>query len=272
MISNNGNLTSFFELTSLPFTRELFVEKRWKHPVCEEILGELRSAVTQRMSAAIIGPAGTGKTVLLRALKESLPEVRYRVHYVKVTRLCSRDFCREVATALGCTSAGYYGALVRKIQERAETLMDHESLRPILVLDEAHDIKPEVLAILRILTNFDMDSRLVVSVILAGQPTLERTLRKDELESVRRRLAHYVSLRLLSRDETREYIHHRLNIAGAKTDIFDQGALDAIYEITQGNLRAIDRIALKSMEQAFKKNNRVVGTEHVLEGRKKVLL
>ena len=50
--------------------------------------------------------------------------------------------------------------------------MEQESLRPVIILDEAHDMRPEVLAILRVLTNFEMDSKLVVSIVLAGQPRL----------------------------------------------------------------------------------------------------
>ncbi len=265
------NLRSHFGLTSIPFTREFPVAKRWHHSLFDEQLAELRFTVEQRMSAVIIGPAGCGKTVMLRTLADSLPEARYRIHYVKVTCLSKRDFCKEIAAAIGCLPAGNYGTLVRRIQERAQTLMDQECIRPVVVLDEVHDMRPEVLAILRVLTNFDMDSRLVVSLILAGQPALKRMLRREELESVSRRMAHYASLRLLSRDETLRYIAHRMQIAGADNEIFDDSALDSLYEIAQGNLRAIDRLALKSLEQAYRAENKIIGHEHVLEARKKVL-
>lgn len=266
-----ADVRSHFGLTGLPFTREIPVDKLYPHPQFKETVRELHGTVEERMSAAIISAAGTGKTVVLRALKASLPEARYRVHYVKLTNLCARDFCKELAVAMGCTPAGYFGALVRKVQARAQALMEQESLRPVIILDEAHDMRPEVLAILRILTNFEMDSKLVVSIILAGQPSLKHILRREELESVTRRLAHYATLRLLSREETRDYVAHRLSVAGANQDIFDHSSLDAIYEMAQGNLRATDRIALKAMEQAFAKGHQVVGFEHVGEAKKKVV-
>lgn len=265
-----ADVRSHFGLRVLPFTREIPVDKLYPHPQFKEAVRALHATVEERMSAAIIGAAGTGKTVVLRALKAALPEARYRVHYVKLTNLCVRDFCKELAVAMGCTPAGHFGALVRKVQDRAQTLMEQESLRPVIILDEAHDMRPEVLAILRVLTNFEMDSRLVVSIILAGQPSLKHILRREELESVTRRLAHYATLRLLSREENRDYVAHRLNIAGTDHALFDNSALDALYEMTQGNLRATDRVALKAMEQAFGKDDPVVGFEHVAAAKPQV--
>jgi type II secretory pathway predicted ATPase ExeA len=55
------------------------------------------------------------------------------------------------------------------------TLVDQDSLRPVIVIDEAHDMRPDVLAVLRVLTNFEMDSKLVVSLVLCGQPPLRRS-------------------------------------------------------------------------------------------------
>jgi len=264
------DLRAHFGLHSIPMTREIAVSERWRHELYEETLTEALATVAQRMSCAIIGPSGTGKSLLLRSVNDALPGARYRVHYVKVTDLSKRDFCREVAAALGCSPAGSYGALVRTIQQRCQSLLDQESLRPVILLDESHDIRPEVLAILRVLTNFQMDSRLVVSLVLAGQSALRRLLRRDELESISRRIAHYASLRLLSRQETRSYVEHRLAVAGAKTALLDDAALDAIYEAAQGNLRAINRLTLKSLQIAAAQRAKVVGADHVVAARQKV--
>ena len=115
-----------------------------------------------------------------------------------------------------------------------------------------------------------MDSRLVVSVVLAGQNALRQLLRRDDLEAVSRRIANYASLRLLSRKETRQYVEHRLAIAGAKTDLFDASAHDALYEAAQGNLRATNRLALKSLEIAAAQGCQVVGADQVATARQRV--
>jgi type II secretory pathway predicted ATPase ExeA len=182
------DLQSRFGFHTLPFTREIAVRDRFTFEPFEEELAALLHAVEQRMSAALIAPAGTGKTVLLRCLVDQLPQARYRVHYVKVTGLSKRDLCREIACAVDTAPAGSFPTLVRKLQERFLATADTDALRPVLVLDEAHEFRPEVLGILRLLTNFEMDSRLVLCVVLSGQEGLRRLLRRDELEDTSRRL------------------------------------------------------------------------------------
>jgi len=153
-------------------------------------------------------------------------------------------------------------------RDRLLAAVDSDGLRPVLVLDEAHDMRSDVLAMVRILTNFDMDSRLVVSVILSGQSPLRETLRKDELEDVARRLAHVATLRTLSRDELARYIAHRAAVAGGANTPFDAAAVDGIYEIGRGNLRATDRLALKALELAHEADRDVVGAAEIVEARR----
>lgn len=257
-----------FGFHSMPYTREIPVEHHYRPSFYAAALQALRETVEERQSGALIAPAGTGKSQLLRALIELLPEVRYRVHYVKVTGLSKRDMCREIARAAGLPPAGSYPSLVDKVQSRFAHTFDTEAMRPLLILDEAHELRPDVLGMLRLLTNFDMDSRLVLSVIIAGQPPLAELLRKGELEAVARRLAHYATLRTLSRDETVDYIGHRCTIAGATTVPFDDHAVDAIFEIGSGNLRATDRLALKSLKVAQGKGVTVVDSTHVVHARR----
>lgn len=252
----------------IPFTRELSVTERFVLPQQAEAVEALTEAVHQRMSAAVIAPAGTGKTVVLRALVSCLPEARYQVRYVKVTGLSKRDLCKEIAASCGLSPTGIYPALVRKLQDAFEHTSSSEGLRPVIVLDEAHELRPESLAMLRLLTNFEMDSRLVVSLVLAGQPLLRTLLGRPEQAAMAQRLAHYATLRLLSRDETRAYVVHRCALAGAHTDPFDADTHETIFELSRGNLRAIDRLALKSLELAAHAGASAVSSGEVIAARK----
>ena len=112
---------SRFGFHTTPFTRELPIAQCLDLPQYGEVLRALAGVVDERMSAALIAPAGTGKTTLLRSLVARLPEARYRVHYVKVTSLSKRDICREIARAIGAKPAGSYASLVQRLQERFRT-------------------------------------------------------------------------------------------------------------------------------------------------------
>jgi len=253
---------------STPFTREIAVKDRFVLEGFEQALEALVRTLEARMSCALIAPSGTGKTALLRAVTARLPEARYRTHYVKVTGLSKRDMCREIAQATGIEPAGTYPALVRKLQERFVECADSSGLRPVLVLDEAQDLRPDTLAMLKVLTNFGMDSRLVLSIVLAGQPKLRDLLRRDDLADIARRLAHYATLRTLTRDEIDQYVEHRCTIAGAASVPFDSGAIDALFEIGRGNLRATDQLARKSLEVAHRHDRDACSPADVAHARK----
>ena len=91
------DLRSRFGFHCVPFTRELENDHLLKLSFLEEALVGIRDSVERRMSAALISPAGSGKTALGRRLVADLPEARYATTYIKVTSLSKRDMCREIA-------------------------------------------------------------------------------------------------------------------------------------------------------------------------------
>lgn len=262
------DMLAHYGFRKTPFTLEISPEEHLDLPHFDNALTRIIRAVDKRFCVTITAVPGAGKTSLIRLLEYRLPDARYRLHYVKVTNLSKQDFCREIAAVCGIAPVGSYPNLVRKLQEHWETSSAVDGLRTILVIDEAHDIRPEVLAILRILTNFEMDSRLVISIILAGQSSLKAMLGRDELEDVAKRIATYVDLRLLSRDETVSYIEHRCAIAGASNTPLDTTAIEAIYEMSRGNMRAIDRLALEALELATEAKVDVVSSGHVVAAKR----
>lgn len=261
------DLRAAFGFTTTPFTREIRIEDMACLSFHDDALAKLCRTVDKSMSAAIIGNPGEMKTGLLRRLHAQLPEARYRTRYVKVTDLSKRDMCREIAAVCGVEPAGYYGSLIRKLQERFEADTS-EGLRPVLLLDEAHDLRRDVLAMLRVVTNFRMDSRLVLSLVLAGQSPLRDMLLRDDQEAVARRIVAYVTLRPLSVNETREYINHRCTVAGARVTPFDDAAMQAVYEISRGNARTIDNLALEALELTAAAKLKVVSAAKVAEARR----
>jgi len=220
------------------------------------------------MSAALIAPPGTGKTTVIRSVMARLPEARYHLHYVKCTNIGKRDMCREIARVCDVDSVGSFSALHQRLQARFEGMLADQGLRPVLLLDEAHDLRPDVLSMFRLLTNFQMDSRLVLSLVFVGQTDLGTLLARDDYDAIARRIVHYATLRPLSRDETTRYIEHRCDIAGSRTSPFDSSSIDAIYEIARGNLRATDNLALESLEGAARATLKVVSAMHVSAARK----
>jgi type II secretory pathway predicted ATPase ExeA len=256
-----------FHFTTPPFTRELRLEHRFKAPHMDEEVSALKRVIESRQSAALVAPAGAGKTLVLRALLGSLSEARYRTTYLKLTDISARDMCRQIAAALGVTPASQYPSLVRAIETQLRQGFIEQGKRQVIVFDEAHDLRNEFLRMIRIITNFDMDSKLVVSVILCGQPPLKDTLLMPQMEDIRQRLVYYGELRLLTREETRAYVEHRCRIAGAAKNPFDPQAVEALFEVTRGNPRAIDKLATASLLATNQAGRDIVDSSDVASAR-----
>jgi|GEM_PF-6559451 general secretion pathway protein A len=162
-------LEKHFGLKLTPFTREIDVGKKVSFTFLDAQLSAIEETIKRRMSALLVAPPGTGKSFIMRRLATQLPQARYKTSYFKVNRLSCRDLCREIAQAVGAKSAGSYPGLVRAVQERFELSTASDGIRPVLIFDDAHAMKPEGFELLKILTNFEMDSRLIVSLVVTSR-------------------------------------------------------------------------------------------------------
>lgn len=259
-----------WHFTKTPFSRELRIENQVGFDFLSQAKETLMATISECQSGALVGPAGCGKTVLLRSILHDLPEARFKCTYVKLAELAPRDVCRKIATGLGLSPTGSLPALLQSIEEALKEGFFNRAVRPVILLDDVHELKRPAFKLIRLLTNFEMDSRLVVSFVLVGQPPLKKVLLTPELEDVHQRLVSCVELRLLSREETREYVDHRVREAGSSMSVFSPDAIEALYEISRGNMRALDRLARASLRQASKGKHELVNASDVAVARSEV--
>lgn len=264
------DVQAHFGLSGPPFTREIPTRKMWRQPGLDDLIRDLEATVSARDSAAVIAPSGAGKSALIRRLVATLPEARYRVADIKVTAVGNRDLYRSLARALGIEPSGTWPALLESLQAHAHALATTEARRTVLIIDEAQDMRPQVLATLRMLTNFRLDSELLISLILVGDSGLEALLHRPDMEALRSRLACVVRVPLLSRTETRSYVDHRLDIVGARSRILDDSAVEAVYDFSRGNIRAIDHLCRTALDLAARSTLDTIDAGTITAARKKL--
>jgi general secretion pathway protein A len=122
----------------------------------------------------------------------------------------------------------------------------------VLIIDEAQDLTNELLEQVRLLSNLETDDRKLLQIVLLGQPELRDRLNDFRLRQLRQRITVRYHLRPLTRTEVGQYIHHRLQISGAKgAPYFSPGALWRIYRYSQGIPRLVNAVCDKCLLAGF---------------------
>src|SRR5438874_340359 len=147
----NPKMLSTYGLTRLPFSKDLPASEMLDTEALQAARERLKAALEGRASAVVTGDSGSGKTCLLRAMEEDLPQGRYRIHYVHNATVNRRDFYRQLSIGMGLEPRATFAALFASISQHIEDLATQHKLRVVLLLDEAHMLSLQVLDQLHIL-------------------------------------------------------------------------------------------------------------------------
>ncbi len=212
----------------------------------------------------IAGEVGTGKTLLCRRLLQALPKEVISA-YLPNPYLAPRTLMLALAEELQLpvdTGADDYHLL----QSLNRALMGYAALnRPVvLCIDEAQAMPLETLEALRLLSNLETEKRKLLQIVLFGQPELDEKLAQPSVRQLRQRIAFHYRLQGLARQETENYLDHRLRVAGYRGDgIFANGAVRALHRASRGTPRLLNILAHKSLLAVFGEGRRVVKAGHV---------
>lgn len=254
---------SFFALNRNPFDLTpdpaCFVATR-RH---NEALAVLYYGVRSHKGFVVVtGEAGTGKTLLLRCLLQSLqdsPDISYS--YVFNSRLSTDDFLQFVLTDFGLAVSGKTkGELLQEFRGFLTSRME-KHLTTVLIVDEAHHLSEELLEEIRLLSNLETNDAKLLQIVLIGQPELDDKLDSHSLRQLKQRIALRTHLAPLDINETADYIGGRLQIAGADSQrdpIFPIEVIPAIYSYSRGLPRLINTICENGLIAAYAQQSMTV--------------
>jgi len=166
-------------------------------------------------------------------------------------RLTPTQLLRAIAKSLGFEPSRFRSDLLEQIHTKLFEL--YESRRePVLIIDEAQLIPSKAtLDEIRLLTNFQLDDQNLLSVLLIGQPELERRLDRPAHAPLRQRIGMRYHLGPLTLEDTIAYIEHRIRIAGAPRNPFSRDAMEEIHALSGGIPRLINTLATTALLDAF---------------------
>ena len=256
----------FFELEDFPFT--LTPDPRFIvfTPSYNEVLASLYYGLENAKGLIVLtGEVGTGKTTALRWILRRL-DSSVLAAYIFNPRLSIDEFYHHVTQMLGIkdwtNKAELLEEMGRVLEERHK-----RGLRTVLIIDEAHELSDYVLEEIRLLLNFESDDAKHLQIVLTGQPELREKLNQANLRQLKQRVALRCNMHSFPNvDEVERYINERLLIAGSdQPNIFTPGAIDLIFQCSEGIPRQINNICDNAMLTAYAAGEEIIGRQIIEE-------
>jgi len=237
----------YWGLKEKPFRKTPDPRYLYLNDTCEEALARLEFAVEEMELALLTGEVGSGKTLLTRTLIDRVGE-RYEVGMILNPRLSARQFLRTTASELGVVEPRFHASdLLDQIHARLLEL-DEAGRAALLIVDEAHLIpgKPTFEEI-RLLTNFQLDDRNLIAIVLVGQPELRERLRHRTYRALTQRIGVAFELEPLAASDARAYVAHRLAVAGSTRSLFSDAAIARLHAAAEGVPRVVNQLATQAL-------------------------
>jgi general secretion pathway protein A len=255
--------TSHFGLTALPFENvpdpAFFFDSGDYHRVLERMTHSLTAG---KGLMAVAGPVGAGKTTLSQKLMADLPETTRLVWLAEPPGTASA-LLLFLSQELGIEHVPSERVFALRDLRASLLKLGSEDKRCLVIVDESHLMSDDSLEGIRLLNNLEEGPLKLLQIILLGQQELIDKLSRPELEAFRQRVAALEVIGKMDPPRLREYVLHRLRVAGSRRPVFTETALEVITVSTGGVPRVTNSLCDRALRVAFEQEKTVVGAEEV---------
>ena len=251
----------YWGLQKFPFENVPDPEFMYYSSEHEEALARLVYAVKRNKGAVLLtGEIGCGKTMISRVFIQQLADSEYDIGLITNPSLEPVDFLKEALYQIGLnpTQSQAKPDLLKMLNERMIENMQ-KSRTTLLIIDEAQLIDKETFEEIRLLLNFQLNDRYLLTLILIGQPELRDIIRG--YKQLDQRIAIRYHLNPLNGDNTNKYIVFRLEKAGRTNMIFTTAAMEEIYSYSGGIPRKINNICDLALLIGFSMKTEIIDVD-----------
>jgi type II secretory pathway predicted ATPase ExeA len=259
-------LRAAFNLTELPFTKDTKTHNLFMHGQFKEMVNRMSMLFFDRGIGMFTGEVGCGKSTAIRTAQESLSPQTHRVVYLYRGLDNVGAFYTQIAAELGVIPKFRKSDVANQVLNAIAELYNQQKIITVLLIDEAHLLKPDIFDEIRLLHNNLFDSVDYLATALIGQPPLKKMIAYTKFLPLKQRISIAFHINPLSKAEAYSYFDHQLALAKAPAKIFMDNAVETIITASKGIPRTINTIALKAMNHAVvDKKMTVVDQECVMD-------
>lgn len=210
----------------------------------------------------ITGPIGTGKSTLASSLLNGLDNDDIVATQVSTSNLNPRELLEHIANAFGIRAEGDSKAQIIKDIEDYLFTLSRQQKRALLIIDEAQNLSHDSLEELRLLSNYQVNSKPLLQTFLLGQEELRGKLQHPSMLQFQQRVIASFHLRALNENEVKQYVMHRLlHVGWTDKPAFTEQALAKLHQYTQGIPRRINIFMDRTLLMSFLENNELIDSK-----------
>jgi type II secretory pathway predicted ATPase ExeA len=237
---NNKKLLALYGLKWNPFSPELPNDGLLPTLKIEHFAWRVEQLIQEGGFSLVTGETGTGKSVALRIVAGRLSMLRdVTVGVIERPQSKSADYYRELGDifAVKLKPHNRWGGF-KALRERWKTHVASSRIRPVLLVDEAQEMSPDVLGELRILSSADFDATSLLTVVLSGDGRLVELLRQEDLVPLGSRIRTRLVTESATREELLELLRHALAKAG-NASLMTAELMETLVDHSAGNYRSL---------------------------------
>ena len=265
--------TEHFGLNELPFSiapdpRYLYLSDQHREALAHLVYG----IKTDGGFILLTGEVGTGKTTVCRCLLEQMPPDA-DIAFILNPKMTAEELLATLCDELGVKYPEGNTSIKVFVDRINAYLLDANSRhrKTVLIIEEAQNLRPDVLEQIRLLTNLETSRRKLLQIIMIGQPELRDMLSRPDMLQLSQRITARYHIGPLSGEDVNAYVNHRLTVAGASRKIFHDSDISLIYGLSRGIPRMINVICDRALLGAYVEGKHSVDKRTIKKAAKEAL-